>query len=144
AALFAVHPLHVESVAWATERKDVLSTFFWVLAIGAYARWVETRQAKWYGAVLVSFALGLLAKPMLVTLPFTLLLLDYWPLLRFNAKGHATRLVVEKLPLFALAAAASVVTVYAQQSAKAVAPLHFPDRLANAVVSCSWYLEKTF
>ncbi|MGO9689962.1 MAG: glycosyltransferase family 39 protein, partial [Syntrophobacteraceae bacterium] len=80
AALFAVHPLHVESVAWVAERKDVLSTFFWMLTMGAYIHYVEHPRLKNYLAVLIFFALGLMAKPMLVTLPFVLLLLDYWPL----------------------------------------------------------------
>ena len=87
AALFAIHPLHVESVAWVAERKDVLSTFFWMLTVGAYAFYVERPRLQRYLAVLTFFALGLMAKPMLVTLPFVLLLLDYWPLQRFEQKG---------------------------------------------------------
>src|SRR5208283_467097 len=84
AALFALHPLHVESVAWVTERKDVLSTLFWMLTMGAYCYYVK-RQTLWrYLSVLAFLALGLMAKPMLVTLPFVLLLLDYWPLGRFD------------------------------------------------------------
>ena len=84
AALFAIHPLHVESVAWVTERKDVLSTFFWMLTIGAYSYYVENRELKRYVFVLIFFVLGLMSKSMLVTLPFVLLLLDYWPLRRFS------------------------------------------------------------
>ena len=84
AGLFALHPLHVESVAWIAERKDVLSTLFWLLTMLAYVRYVERPSAGRYIAVLVLFAMGLLAKPMLVTLPFVLLLLDYWPLGRFS------------------------------------------------------------
>jgi 4-amino-4-deoxy-L-arabinose transferase-like glycosyltransferase len=82
AALFAVHPLHVESVAWVAERKDVLSTLFWILTIWAYLRYVERPALKRYLLVVFALALGLMAKPMLVTLPFVLLLLDYWPLRR--------------------------------------------------------------
>ncbi len=84
AALFALHPLHVESVAWVAERKDVLSTFFWMLTMVAYIHYVENQRLKNYLAVLIFFALGLMAKPMLVTLPFVLLLLDYWPLQRLG------------------------------------------------------------
>ena len=84
ACLFAIHPLHVESVAWITERKDVLSTFFWMLTLGAYSYYVEDRGLRRYFFVLLFFALGLMAKPMLITLPFVLLLLDYWPLQRFG------------------------------------------------------------
>ena len=86
AALFAIHPLHVESVAWITERKDVLSTFFWMLTMGAYSYYVEHPGFRRYSLVLLFFVLGLMAKPMLVTLPFVLLLLDYWPLRRFLGK----------------------------------------------------------
>ena len=90
AALFALHPLHVESVAWVAERKDVLSTFFWMLTMGAYCYYVERPGLRRYLPVLLLFALGLMAKPMLVTLPFVLLLLDYWPLRRFeeNKSNH--------------------------------------------------------
>src|SRR5208337_3867111 len=89
AVLFAIHPIHVESVAWVAERKDVLSTFFWMLTMGAYICYVEHPRLKNYLAVLIFFALGLMAKPMLVTLPFVLLLLDYWPLQRFEQKKSA-------------------------------------------------------
>ena len=86
AALFAIHPLHVESVAWVAERKDVLSTFFWMLTMGAYIHYVENPRLKNYLVVLIFFVLGLMAKPMLVTLPFVLLLLDYWPLQRLQVE----------------------------------------------------------
>ena len=95
AALFALHPLHVESVAWVSERKDVLSTFFWMLAMGAYIHYVAHPRLKNYLAVLVFFALGLMAKPMLVTLPFVLLLMDYWPLQRFEPKKSAKQINIE-------------------------------------------------
>src|SRR5208337_2312726 len=87
AALFALHPLHVESVAWATERKDVLSTFFWLLTMWAYVWYAERPGLGRYVLILVCFSLGLMAKPMLVTLPFVLLLLDYWPLGRWPQKS---------------------------------------------------------
>jgi protein O-mannosyl-transferase len=95
AALFALHPLHVESVAWVADRKDVLSAFFWILTMGAYAFYVERPGLKRYLAILLSFALGLMAKPMLVTLPFALLLLDYWPLQRFAPKKAAQEIRTE-------------------------------------------------
>src|SRR5439155_2180424 len=107
AALFALHPLHVESVAWAAERKDTLSTFFGLLSLIAYARYAEARSNSRYAWTAITLALGLLAKPMLVTWPFVMLLLDYWPLRRFDLtsrKDVATKLwplLREKLPLFA-------------------------------------------
>ncbi len=96
AALFGLHPIHVESVAWIAERKDVLSTFFWMLATLAYVYYTECRNAKRYLLVCASFALGLMAKPMLVTMPLTLLMLDYWPLKRSRA---LSQLLIEKIPL---------------------------------------------
>src|SRR6478752_2406750 len=126
AALFALHPLHVESVAWVSERKDTLSTFFGLLSLIAYVRYAEARSISRYAWVVITLALGLLAKPMLVTWPFVMLLLDYWPLGRFEitsrppsrsfgAAGRevATKvwpLVREKIPLFALVAASAVIT----------------------------------
>jgi len=165
AALFALHPLHVESVAWVAERKDVLSAFFFLLTLLAYARYAR-RPAWWsYGFVSVFFVLGLLSKPMIVTLPFVLLLLDFWPLERFRyevrggdesadgtaGSGMISRikanrwLFLEKIPLFALSAAACAVTVIAQQGAmKAleVVPLDF--RLLNAIVAYAEYLYRGF
>ena len=148
AALFAIHPLHVESVAWITERKDVLSTFFWMLTMGAYSYYVEQPGFRRYFLVLLFFVLGLMAKPMLVTLPFVLLLLDYWPLQRFQEikPDHKIQtevfeketlevkkpadpeykwsliypLLWEKVPLFVLAILSSIVTYIAAQSAKFV------------------------
>src|SRR5207237_2405472 len=123
AALFALHPLHVESVAWAAERKDTLSTFFGLLSLVAYARYVETPSWKRYALVAVALALGLMAKPMLVTWPFVLLLLDYWPLRRFQwQRGTGTEgfiralvpLIREKLPLFCLLVASMAITFIAQ------------------------------
>ena len=155
AALFALHPLHVESVAWAAERKDTLSTFFGLLSLLAYARYVETPSWKRYALVAVALALGLTAKPMLVTWPFVLLLLDYWPLRRFQwqratgPKGFVRALVPlvrEKLPLFCLAAASMVITFIAQSHGGAVrtfVQVPVSLRLSNAVVSCAKYLSRT-
>jgi len=131
AALFAAHPLHVESVAWVAERKDLLSTFFGLLALCEYAR---ERRRMWLVAAL--FALGLSAKPMWVTFPFLLLLLDHWPL---NRGVH----VREKLPLFALSIASSVVTMLAQTAGNAVSALPLAMRLGNALVAYARYLGKT-
>jgi hypothetical protein len=116
AALFALHPLHVESVAWIAERKDVLSAFFWMLTMYAYAAYVARPGPMRYALTLLAFCCGLMAKPMLVTLPLVLLLLDYWPL----ARGIR---VVEKLPLLALSAAASVVTFVVHKEVGATASL---------------------
>ena len=152
AALFAWHPLHVESVAWVAERKDVLSAFFWLLTLAAY--WQYVRQPRWqrYWLVVLCYALGLMAKPMLVSLPFVLLLWDYWPLERFapTASRFTLRVVVrlfrEKLPLFLLAAASSIVTFVIQKNAGAFDAsegVSFSWRLANAVLSYCAYAFKT-
>ncbi len=151
AALFALHPLHVESVAWIAERKDVLSTFFGMLCLLAYGHYVQ-RPGPWRYLLVAAFlALGLMAKPMLVTLPFVLLLLDYWPLGRLFARGGAPSgswrwIVLEKVPLLALAGVSAVLTVYAQQRGGAIetlTTLPFGVRLANAVVSYVRYLGLT-
>ena len=167
AALFALHPLHVESVAWAAERKDTLSTFFGLLSLIAYTRYAEAPSIRRYAWVAIMLALGLLAKPMLVTWPFVMLLLDYWPLGRFRGsevKGQpaprsparlrdgggwsAVRgLVVEKIPLFALVAASAVVTSVAQSHGGGVRTFtEFPIalRLSNALVSYAKYLLLAF
>ncbi|MBA2432664.1 MAG: tetratricopeptide repeat protein [Chthoniobacterales bacterium] len=156
AALFALHPLHVESVAWASERKDTLSTFFGLLALLAYARYAEVPSWKRLGLVSLAFALGLMAKPMLVTLPFALLLLDYWPLRRWSggeARGMTGflrswwPLLREKLALFALTGASMVITFLAQTEGGAVRALGevpLSLRLANALVSYANYLLLTF
>ncbi len=151
AALFALHPVHVESVAWVAERKDVLSTFFGLLALLAYVDFSRRAGGGRYAAVLVCFALSLMSKPMLVTLPFAMLLLDFWPLRRRDPDGPGVpvslrRLLLEKLPLLALSAASSVVTVVAQRSGGAIvqlAHIGFTDRVANALVSYGRYLLKT-
>ena len=144
AALFAVHPLHVESVAWAAERKDVLSTLFWMLTMTAYVAYVERPQPKRYLLVLGVFALGLMSKPMVVTLPFVLLLLDLWPLAR-HERTHWNALVREKIPLIVLALVLSAVTFFAQQRAGAVQQLAGVPvglRIANALVSYFRYIGK--
>jgi tetratricopeptide (TPR) repeat protein len=154
AALFALHPLHVESVAWVAERKDVLSAFFFMLTLWAYAWFVQKGSRLNYYLALLFFLFGLMSKPMLVTLPFVLLLLDYWPLQRINnldsRQKQSTaflRLVCEKIPFFILSTAVSIVTFVVQQQDKAVQTLStFPMgvRFENAVVSYSRYLGKTF
>jgi hypothetical protein len=150
AALFAVHPLHVESVAWVSERKDVLSTALWLLTTWAYVRWVRRPGRGRFAVVVTAFALGLMSKPMLVTLPLTLLLLDLWPLGRIAGGVSVSRivpLVREKIPLFALSAASCVVTYLAQSRSGAVAAEHLlplGTRLANAALSYVLYLAKTF
>lgn len=155
AALFAWHPLRVESVAWIAERKDVLSLSFGLLALLAYTRYAEARRAEAAGAgrflalTTTLFALGLLAKPMLVTLPCVLLLLDWWPLNRFPAgalsAGTLRPLVVEKWPLFLLSAGSCVVTFLAQQSASVVSFERCPPalRLGNALLAYGLYLRDT-
>jgi len=161
AALFALHPLHVQSVAWVAERKDVLSTFFWLLTMWAYVWYVESPGLRRYLSILVCFILGLMAKPMLVTLPFVLLLLDYWPLGRLPLKGPAVaaaspkpgpgvtlkRLVWEKSPLLVVSALSTVVTFYAQKEGGAILTLQtlpIPNRLANALVAYVSYLGQMF
>jgi tetratricopeptide (TPR) repeat protein len=201
AALFALHPLHVESVAWISERKDVLSTFFFLLTIWAYVRFaqttgqrdtgqrndevkVESRSSKFeavsksagrkdsllrtlcsvvsgehspssifYFLALALFALGLMSKPMVVTLPFVLLLLDYWPLGRFQpalggaGQAPSRQLIAEKLPLFLLSVASSIVTFWAQKSTGAVVTFEtipLSDRLANAAIAYGMYAIKAF
>jgi len=150
AALFALHPLRVESVAWAAERKDVLSGLFWMLALLAYAGHAARPSRRRMAAVIAAFAIGLLAKPMVVTLPFVLLLLDVWPLRRLKpGAGFAasTRgLLLEKLPLFVLAGVSSWVTLLAQRAAGALGSLQvlsLGERLANAAVSYVAYLWNT-
>ncbi len=165
AGLFALHPLHVESVAWVAERKDVLSTLFWMLTLWFYARYVERPGVKRYLMTLLSFALGLMAKPMLVTLPFVLLLLDFWPLGRTFSTKPATnamaaraalpksrdwnfavfKLVREKLPFLILAVLSSVMTFHVQRGSGAVATVHalpLVSRIENALLSYLRYIAK--
>ncbi len=146
AAMFALHPLHVESVAWVSERKDVLSTFFWLLTMWGYVRYCKHRCLTRYLVVVVFFVSGLMAKPMLVTLPFVLLLLDYWPLERLKGDSkQIISLIREKLPLFVLSIVFCAVTYLVQQSKGAVRfteALSFQVRLCNALVSYSSYIGK--
>jgi protein O-mannosyl-transferase len=150
AAVFAIHPLRVESVAWVAERKDLLCGLFFMLTIGAYERYARgTWSAVRYALVLVLFSCGLMSKPMLVSLPFVLLLLDYWPLNRLaipaEGKGNslklARRLILEKLPLLALSLASCVITLFAQKEAiQPVSKTSLLMRVGNAVISCVDYL----
>ena len=151
AALFAWHPLRVESVAWVAERKDVLSAFFWLLTLLAYTRYVKKPGASAYLLALFLFACGLMSKPMVVTLPFVLLLADFWPLNRLSFTDFSAKrfwqLVLEKLPFLALTIVESCVNFIAQKAGGATwsadaLPLHV--RLANALVSYVRYLSKTF
>ncbi len=156
AALFAIHPLHVESVAWVSERKDVLSALFFVLTIAAYVRFARLPSFARYLVVAVLFALGLMCKPMLVTLPVILLLLDYWPLRRFGQFGETKLereqerpgpglpgLILEKLPLLCLSVFSSVATVLAQEKTiAAMSRLPMSSRAANAVVTIMTYARQ--
>ena len=146
AAAFAVHPLHVESVAWVSERKDVLSGFFFLLTLLSYAQYVELSRTQgrriwlFYGLSLIFFALGLMSKPMLVTLPLVLLLLDYWPLKRFEP-SRFLGLMIEKLPFLLLSAASCVLTVLAEKAAiTQIAALPLWARAGNALISYLIYL----
>ncbi len=148
AALFAIHPLHVESVAWVAERKDVLSGLFWMLTLGAYSYYVEKPGLKRYWPVLLFFILGLMSKPMLVTLPFVLLLLDYWPLKRFSpmAWSPIRAALVEKIPLFILTLLSCAMTFLAQKDQGAVQTLDAIPlfaRLGNALLAYVAYIGKT-
>jgi tetratricopeptide (TPR) repeat protein len=149
AALFAVHPLNVETVAWVAQRKSLLCTLFSLLVIAAYGRYVSQPNWKKYLAVVATFALALLSKPMAVSLPLVLLLLDYWPLQRYEGRPWRQRLLrlsAEKLPLLLMSAASSVVTMLAQRAGGAVADssvLPLPVRLGNAIVSYVAYIGKT-
>ena len=159
AALFALHPLHVESVVWVSERKDVLSAFFWLLTMWAYVLYIKVPDWKKYLLVIFFFILGLMAKPMLVTLPFVLLLMDYWPLGRMRlgqtisandlntGKKTISFLIVEKMPLFLLAFFSCIITYIAQNASNAVVSfqnISLISRIFNAVNSYVGYLEKTF
>ncbi|MGB3399547.1 MAG: tetratricopeptide repeat protein [Candidatus Deferrimicrobiaceae bacterium] len=160
AALFALHPLHVESVAWLAERKDLLSTFFWLLAIGAYLRYVRRPGVAQYLVVLLLFMLGLMAKPMVVTLPVTLLLLDYWPLQRLSrdasppdspgnelsARRSGPHILGEKIPFVLLSVACGVITLLSpgvQGASSSLERLPLNIRGANALVAAAGYLGKT-
>jgi len=155
AALFALHPINVESVAWIAERKNMLSMLFFLLALGAYRRYVREPRLARYVIVGLLFALGLMSKPQIITFPFVLLLWDYWPLGRMFPAGSEPSsgtvviparsfswLILEKLPLLLLAVASAVVTMEAQRENTVSYPLAV--RVGNAVVSYAWYVAKTF
>lgn len=157
ATLFGIHPMHVESVAWVAERKDVLSTFFWMLTMLAYARYVRKPSVLRYVPIVLLYGLGLMAKPMLVTLPLVLLLLDLWPLGRLKGPGDRGRsatdirhptpvtLVLEKVPLLLMTAASCAVTVIAQAKGRGMVPVELMSigvRAANASVSAVHYILK--
>jgi len=156
AAMFALHPLHVESVAWVAERKDVLSAFFWFSTLFLYAEYVAKRRSALYFLALFSFALGLMSKPMLVTLPVVMLMMDYWPLGRYRNEGGVQEpgqrpgsvmaLIKEKIPFFACSLCSGIVTVYAQHKGGAMTdlgtmPLYL--RIQNALISYVKYIGKT-
>jgi hypothetical protein len=145
AALFGLHPLNVESVAWIAERKNVLSTFFWIAAIAAYLRHTEKPRALSYFAALLLAGCALLSKPMAVTLPCTLLLLDFWPLHRWRTVPWP-RLVVEKLPFFLLTAGSCWMTLHAPSAHAVVTTdtVSIAGRFSNALVSCAAYLGMIF
>ena len=150
AALFALHPLHVESVAWVAERKDVLCAFFWILSMLAYVKYTRNQSKMSYLLIVVLFAFGLMSKPMIVTLPFVLLLLDFWPLERLkyylpNQSSNLFSLIWEKIPLFVLSAASSIATFFVQQHGGTVASiesLSLKARVANTIVSYTNYIGK--
>jgi len=144
AGLFAVHPLNVESVVWVAERKTVLCIFFFLLALGAYGWYVKRPRVSRYLLIAVLFALGLMAKPMVITFPFALLLIDFWPLQRFP-ETPLPELVLEKIPLLALSAASAAITLYAQRAGGAVGStslLPLGMRVSNAIYSYFMYMEK--
>ena len=151
AAFFALHPLRVESVAWASERKDVLSLFFGMASIYAYAFYAEKTKVSRYCLCLVFFLLSLMSKPMLVTLPFVLLLLDYWPLGRWQTQDNslkpAAKLVLEKIPFILISIVSSIITLWAQNKSGALVKtdsIPFDARFSNAIFSYFAYLEKIF
>jgi len=150
AALFAWHPLHVESVAWVAERKDVLSTFFLFLTFCAYVLYTRGKSMKFYALAILLFALGLMSKPMVVTAPFVMLLLDYWPLGRMRSSEKQQwdwRIILEKLPFFAMSAVLCVITYEIQKNGGAMmgdSSLPLGARLENAVISYVRYIGKMF
>lgn len=160
AALFALHPMHVESVAWVAERKDVLSAFFWFLTLILYSQYVAKRKHIQYLLTLVSFILGLMCKPMLITLPIVMLLIDFWPLNRFNVKeleswqnsirGYTSTIksvIIEKIPFFACSLISAFITIYAQKSGGAINNLDEVSlgfRFENAILCYVKYIGNTF
>ena len=143
AAGWSIHPLRVESVAWISERKDVLSGLFFVLAVGAYVRWVRQPSSSRYWTLVLAYALGLMSKNMLVTFPCVLLLLDYWPLRRLAGRSAFSSLVKEKTPLFILSAVSCGITFLYSQIGGAVQGIPFGERIENALVSYCIYLRQS-
>ncbi|MBF0464458.1 MAG: tetratricopeptide repeat protein [Nitrospirae bacterium] len=149
AMLFVVHPLNVESVAWVSQQKTLLSTTFWFLALLAYAVFVEKPKVLTYIVITVLFIIGLMAKPMLVTFPVTLLILDFYPLKRFHGVSFKVklRIICEKIPLFIITAAASLITVVSQKQSGAIVAISdvtIPERLINGITSYAGYIKKMF
>jgi tetratricopeptide (TPR) repeat protein len=147
AFVFALHPLHIESVAWVAERKDVLSALFWMLTFWAYLKYTERQSLARYLLVVLMFCCGLMSKPMIVTLPLVLLLLDVWPLRRYVSGKSNAGLLMEKLPLFALSIATSAVTYVVQERGGAVSSVEripMAARIENALVSYFIYVAKLF
>ena len=143
AAVFAIHPLRAESVAWVSERKDVLSAVFFMLTLLAYIRYTKRPSVLSYFATLIAFLLGLMSKPMLVTIPFVLLLLDYWPFERFENHRLNIRLFLEKLPLLGLSAGAATLTLWAQkQAVVSLEALPLSSRISNGLVACLIYIKQ--
>ena len=143
-AVFAVHPLHVESVVWITERKDVLFALFWILAMWAYLRYVESPSIRRYLLVFALFTFSIMSKPMAVTLPLALLLLDYWPLGRLRRGRDATGLVIEKLPFFVLSLGCAAITMLLAQKGGAVVSMEtvpLSERIPNALISYLKYIK---
>jgi tetratricopeptide (TPR) repeat protein len=153
AALFALHPLHVESVAWVAERKDVLCGFFWFLTLLFYSEYVAKRKPTLYFLSLFSFMLGLMSKPMLVTLPLVMLLIDFWPLNRYRfgeqglevcqLPGGVTVLIKEKVPFFVSSFISGIVTIYAQGKGEALNVISFRLSVENALITYEKYILKT-
>lgn len=160
AALFGLHPLHVESVAWVAERKDVLSAFFWFLTLLLYAEYVRGRKLKMYFSSIIIFVLGIMSKPMLVTLPFIMLLMDFWPLDRYGLCRETTRseqwrddfslfqlFFKEKIPFFVFSIVSAVITIFAQYQGGAIKSIDFVPmwmRIANACTVYIKYISKMF
>ncbi len=146
AAFFALHPLHVESVAWIAERKGILNAFFWILTLCCYVRYTEKPGAAGYLIVLSSFILAMMSKPMVVTLPFIMILLDRWPLNRYETKQGNPLLwqLKEKAPFIVLFAVFSLITIFFTHNRQSAQYLPLTERIANAAVSYVAYLEKTF
>jgi Tfp pilus assembly protein PilF len=146
AAFFALHPLHVETVAWISKRKDLLSAFFWILSLCAYVAYTEKPSAKKYLLAMLFFGLALMSKPMAITLPVVMIILDFWPLRRFSSRKDITWRLLEKSPFFLMAAVFALITVYIRYPGENpfVDTIPFSYRIANVPVALVTYLKKTF